>query len=39
VASFYELADGKVVSGTEYGTMIVWEGQFVKAHLMLDVES
>jgi len=23
---FYELPDGKVVSGTDYGTMIVWEG-------------
>jgi cilia- and flagella-associated protein 44 len=38
-ASFYELPDGKVVSGTEYGTLIVWEGQFVKTHLMLDVEN
>ena len=37
-ASFYELPDGKVVSGTESGTLIVWEGQFVKSHLMLDVE-
>ena len=38
VSSFYELADGKVISATEYGTLIVWEGQFVKAHLLLDVE-
>jgi len=38
-ASFYELPDGKVVSGTEYGTLIVWEGQFVKTHLMLDAEN
>jgi len=38
VSSFYELPDGKVISGTEYGSLIVWEGQFVKAHLMLDVE-
>lgn len=37
VSSFYELPDGKVVSGTDYGTLIVWEGQFVKAHLLLDV--
>jgi len=36
VSCFYELADGKVVSGTEYGTLIVWEGQFVKTHLMLN---
>lgn len=38
VSSVYELADGKVVSGTEYGTLIVWEGQFVKSHLMLNVQ-
>jgi len=37
-SSFYELPDGKVVSGTEYGTLIVWEGQFVKAHLVLNCE-
>ncbi len=37
VSAFYELPDGKVVSGTDYGTLIVWEGQFVKAHLLLDV--
>lgn len=36
VSSFYELPDGKVISGTEYGTLVVWEGQFVKSHLMLD---
>ena len=35
----YELADGKVVSGTEQGNLIVWEGQFVKSHLMLSVEN
>ena len=39
VSSFYELPDGKVVSGTDYGTLIVWEGQFVKAHLLLNVEN
>lgn len=38
VSAIYELADGKVVSGTEQGNLIVWEGQFVKSHLMLDVE-
>lgn len=37
-SAFYELPDGKVVSGTDYGTMIVWEGEFVKTHLLLDVE-
>ena len=28
-----------MISGTEYGSLIVWEGQFVKAHLVLDVEN
>lgn len=39
VSSYYELPDGKVVSGSEYGNLIVWEGQFVKAQLMLDEEA
>ena len=38
-SAFYELPDGKVVSGTSYGTLIVWEGQFVKAHIMLNVDN
>ena len=36
VAGYHELPDGKVVSGTEYGTLILWEGNLVKAHLVLD---
>ena len=36
VSCVAELPDGKCVSGTEYGTLIVWEGQFIKSHLMLD---
>jgi hypothetical protein len=36
VACVTELPDGKVVSGTEQGNLIVWEGQFIKSHLMLD---
>ena len=39
VSCLVELPDGKAVSGTEYGTMIVWEGQFIKSHLMLNVEN
>jgi len=39
VSAFHELQDGKVVSGTEYGTLIVWEGEVIKSHLMLDVEN
>jgi WD40 repeat protein len=30
ISCFYELPDGKVVSGSEYGNLIIWEGQFVK---------
>ena len=33
---FAELPDGKVVCGSEYGTLILWEGNLVKAHLVLD---
>ena len=35
VYGFAELPDGKVLSGTEQGTMILWEGVLVKAHLVL----
>jgi WD40 repeat protein len=38
VAGFHELPDGKIVSGTEYGTLILWEGNLVKAHLVLSRE-
>jgi len=33
VFGFAEFPDGKVVCGTEYGTLILWEGNNVKAHL------
>jgi hypothetical protein len=39
VSAYYELLDGKVVSGTECGTLIVCEDQFVQANLILDVEN
>jgi len=35
---YAECPDGKVVSGTEYGTLILWEGNLVKAHLVLNEE-
>ena len=37
ISGYHELPDGKVISGTEYGTLILWEGNLVKAHLVLDV--
>ena len=36
VTGFAELPDGKIVSGSESGTLILWEGNLVKAHLVLD---
>ena len=36
VTGFAELPDGKIVSGSEYGSLILWEGNLVKAHLVLD---
>ena len=30
IAAFVELPDGKVVSGTETGAMLLWEGNFIK---------
>jgi WD40 repeat protein len=35
-SAYYELPDGKFVSGTEAGNLILWEGVLVKAHLVLD---
>jgi hypothetical protein len=39
VSSFYELPDGKILCGTEQGSLILWEGVLVKAHLVLDRDS
>lgn len=36
VSAFVEYPDGKVLSGTEYGTFLLWEGIFIKAHLMME---
>lgn len=36
VAGYHEMPDGKVLSGTEQGNLILWEGNLVKAHLVLD---
>ncbi len=38
VSGYHELPDGKVLSGTEQGNMILWEGNLVKAHLVLNAE-
>jgi WD40 repeat protein len=33
IDTFVELPDGKVVSGTETGSLLVWEGHFIKCRL------
>jgi len=34
IASFIELPDGKVVSGTETGALLMWEGNFIKCRFV-----
>lgn len=38
VSGFAELPDGKVLCGTEYGTLLLWEGNLVKAQLVGEGE-
>lgn len=33
ISAFVEFPDGKVLSGTEHGTFLLWEGIFIKANL------
>ena len=35
IAGFAELPDGKVLSGTEYGNLLLWDGNLIKALLHL----
>eukprot|EP00746_Dinoflagellata_sp_MGD_P160980 gnl/MRDRNA2_/MRDRNA2_87976_c0_seq1.p1 gnl/MRDRNA2_/MRDRNA2_87976_c0~~gnl/MRDRNA2_/MRDRNA2_87976_c0_seq1.p1 ORF type:complete len:1907 (-),score=579.97 gnl/MRDRNA2_/MRDRNA2_87976_c0_seq1:164-5884(-) len=35
IVGFVELPDGKVVTGSEYGKLLLWEGVFVKCELMM----
>lgn len=34
IVGFVELPDGKIVTGSEYGHLLLWEGVFVKVELM-----
>lgn len=34
IAAFTELPDGKVVSGTESGSLLLWEGNFIKCRFI-----
>jgi hypothetical protein len=38
VSAFYGFPDGKVLSGTEYGTLLLWEGNFIKCLVNLSPE-
>lgn len=35
---YYIHPDGKVLSGTEYGTLLLWEGNLIKCVLYVDEE-
>lgn len=39
ISAFLEFQDGKVLCGTENGTFLLWEGIFIKAHIMVNEES
>jgi len=39
ISAFLEFPDGKVLSGTEYGTFLLWEGIFIKAHFSISQET
>ena len=36
MAAFYGFPDGKVLSSTEYGTLLLWEGNFIKCLINID---
>jgi WD40 repeat protein len=35
ISSFVELPDGKVLSGTETGSLLLWEGNFIKCRFVI----
>lgn len=39
VAAFYGFPDGKVLSSTEYGTLLLWEGNFIKCLINMTPEA
>lgn len=38
ICGYVELPDGKVLSGSEYGNLILWEGALIKAVIVIDNE-
>jgi cilia- and flagella-associated protein 44 len=39
ICGYVELPDGKVLSGSEYGNLILWEGTLIKAVITVDKEN
>ena len=39
VFAYYEFPDGKVLSGTEYGKLLLWEGNMIKCVIYIDPET
>lgn len=35
ITGYAELPDGKVLSGSEYGNLLLWEGALIKAYFTL----
>ena len=33
ISAYVELPDGKVLSGTEWGNMLLWDGGFIKVEI------
>lgn len=38
ICGYVELPDGKVLSGSEYGNLLLWEGALIKAVIVVDNE-
>ena len=36
IKGYVELPDGKIVTGSEYGKLLLWEGVFVKCELVTE---
>ena len=36
ITAYYEFPDGKVLSGTEYGKLLLWEGNLIKCVIGID---
>lgn len=39
ITAYYEFPDGKVLSGTEYGKLLLWEGNLIKCVIGVDANN